>query len=94
MTSVHILGLGCAKNQVDSEVAAAQLRQAGATLVDEPAAADVILVYTCTFIEDASSESVDAILDLARHREQGGGRADVSWWPAAWPNGTATSCSS
>ena len=66
--TVHLTSLGCAKNTVDSQTVAAQLHAAGAVLVSEPDGADIALVNTCTFIEDASQESVDAILELAELR--------------------------
>jgi len=69
--TVHIAALGCAKNQVDAEVMAGQLNTLGARIVDDPEDAEVLVVHTCTFIEDASQESVDVVLELARHREQG-----------------------
>ena len=50
---------------------ASQLGVLGARVVEDPADAEVLVVHTCTFIEDASQESVDAVLALARHREGG-----------------------
>ena len=70
-TTVHLTSLGCAKNLVDSEVMAARLVGAGVRIVEEASEAQVLLVNTCTFIEDATSESVDTVLDLARHRTEG-----------------------
>ncbi len=69
--TVHLTSLGCAKNLVDSEVMAARLVGAGVGIVEEAAGAQVLLVNTCTFIEDATSESVDTILELAQHRADG-----------------------
>jgi len=69
--TVHLTSLGCAKNTVDSQTVATQLRDAGAELVSEPDGADIALVNTCTFISDASQESVDVVLELARLRQQG-----------------------
>jgi ribosomal protein S12 methylthiotransferase len=69
--TVHITSLGCAKNQVDSDVMAARLTAAGATLVDDPADADVLLVNSCTFIEDATQESVNATLGLGDLKTEG-----------------------
>lgn len=69
--ALHLTSLGCAKNLVDSEVMAARLVGEGVRIVDEPDAADVLLVNTCTFIEDATSESVDTILELGRLRTEG-----------------------
>lgn len=59
---VSIVSLGCARNDVDSEELAGRLAAEGWTLVeDEPA--DVVVVNTCTFIETARADSIDAILE-------------------------------
>src|SRR5579859_3935896 len=63
---VGFVSLGCPKNLVDSEVMMGMLAQAGAELVPRAEDADVIVVNTCSFIESAQRESVDAILDMAR----------------------------
>lgn len=56
--------LGCAKNQVDAEEMAVRLEQAGYTVSADPAAADLIIVHTCGFIEKARRESIRALIDL------------------------------
>lgn len=56
--------LGCAKNQVDSEKVVAMLSEAGYGWAETPEEADVVMVNTCAFIEEARAESIDAILDL------------------------------
>ncbi|MDD5308706.1 MAG: 30S ribosomal protein S12 methylthiotransferase RimO [Deltaproteobacteria bacterium] len=71
LRTIHFLSLGCAKNRVDSEVMAAFARARGLKLVAEPEDADVIVVSTCGFIESAREESVDAILDMGRHKAEG-----------------------
>jgi ribosomal protein S12 methylthiotransferase len=60
--------LGCAKNQVDSEKLQAMLAEAGYLVADSPAAADVVMVNTCAFIEDARRESVETILGLQEEK--------------------------
>jgi len=67
MTSrrVHLVTLGCPKNQVDSEVMLGVLARRGHEMVLDPDAADVLVVNTCAFIGPAKEESIDAILDLA-----------------------------
>jgi len=67
MTSrrVHLLTLGCPKNQVDSEIMLGVLARRGYEMVSDPEAADVLVVNTCAFITPAKEESIDAILDLA-----------------------------
>ena len=70
-TTLYMHTLGCPKNRVDSEVMLGTLSQAGFRLVSEAEAADVIVVNTCGFIESAKEESIQAILDLARMKEEG-----------------------
>jgi ribosomal protein S12 methylthiotransferase len=68
---INIVSLGCARNLVDSEVMAGILRRADYEVVAEPRQADIVLVNTCSFIDAAKEESVDAILELARLKEEG-----------------------
>ncbi len=70
-TPVYIHTLGCPKNRVDSEIMLGTLSQAGFRLVDDAAAADVIVINTCGFIESAKEESIQAILGLARMKKEG-----------------------
>lgn len=63
--SYHIETLGCPKNQVDSDKLEGTLAAAGLERADGAAAADVVVVNTCAFIEEARRESVDAILAVA-----------------------------
>jgi ribosomal protein S12 methylthiotransferase len=72
-TKVGFVSLGCPKNLVDSEVMMGMLAQAGAELIHRAEDADVIVVNTCSFIASAQQESVDTILEMARHKT--GGRA-------------------
>lgn len=60
-----LVSLGCAKNTVDSEIMLAALAGAGYRLVGDAAEAEVAIVNTCGFIEDAKRESIDAILQVA-----------------------------
>ncbi len=61
---VSILSLGCARNLIDSEVMLGILKGAGFHIVDGIEGTDVAIVNTCSFIEDAKRESIDAILDI------------------------------
>jgi ribosomal protein S12 methylthiotransferase len=70
---VGFVSLGCPKNLVDSEVMMGMLSQAGAELTANAEEADVIVVNTCSFIQSAQQESVNAILEIARLK--GDGRA-------------------
>ena len=62
----YLLSLGCPKNLVDSEWLSGRLMGMGWEPVTEPAEADVVFVNTCSFIESAVQESIDAILTLHR----------------------------
>ncbi len=68
---IYLESLGCAKNQVDSEIMLGRLKQAGWTLTDDPAEAHTIVVNTCSFIESAAQESIDIILELAEYKSSG-----------------------
>jgi ribosomal protein S12 methylthiotransferase len=68
---IYLETLGCARNQVDSEVMLARLQRAGWQPTADPAAAEAIVVNTCSFIEPAVNESIDTILELARSKKQG-----------------------
>jgi len=63
--SVAFVTLGCAKNEVDSQEMAAKLVRAGYPLVDDPEAADAIIINTCSFIQAATEESIDTFFALA-----------------------------
>ena len=77
-TAVHLVSLGCSRNDVDSEELAARLDAEGFRLVDDPDQADVIMVNTCGFIEQAKKDSIDTILEAADHKESGRTRAVVA----------------
>jgi ribosomal protein S12 methylthiotransferase len=68
---VGFVSLGCPKNLVDSEVMMGMLAQAGAELTPNAENADVIVVNTCSFIGTAQQESIDTILEMARHKTGG-----------------------
>ena len=68
---VGFVSLGCPKNLVDSEVMMGMLAQAGAELTPAAEDADVIVVNTCSFIGSAQQESVNTILEMARHKNGG-----------------------
>jgi len=68
---VHIITLGCPKNQVDSEVLSWQLKANGYSLADSLDAADVAVINTCGFIEAAKQESIETILRVAQQKSSG-----------------------
>ncbi len=68
---VHFVSLGCPKNLVDGEIMQGLLAREGHELVLDPTEADVLVVNTCSFIDEAKEESIDTILDLARYKGEG-----------------------
>jgi len=68
---LYLLSLGCARNLVDSEIMLGRIKRAGWTIVEEPQEAEVIVVNTCSFIEDAADESIEMILELAQYKQAG-----------------------
>jgi ribosomal protein S12 methylthiotransferase len=68
---VGFISLGCPKNLVDSEVMMGLLDRAGARLTTRPEEAEILVVNTCSFIDTAKQESVDTILEMARHKTEG-----------------------
>jgi ribosomal protein S12 methylthiotransferase len=71
MTKVGFISLGCPKNLVDSEVMMGILAREGYELTPRADEAEVLVVNTCSFIEPAQKESVDAILEMAEHKKFG-----------------------
>src|SRR5579863_2741563 len=71
MPKVGMVSLGCPKNLVDSEVMLGILARRGYELVPRAEDADVLIVNTCSFIEPAKRESIDTILEMARHKQSG-----------------------
>jgi len=67
----HLTTLGCPKNQVDSDKLEGTLVADGMTATAEVEDADVVVVNTCAFIEEARRESIDTILALADRRHRG-----------------------
>src|SRR5271169_3020084 len=68
---IGFVSLGCPKNLVDSEVMMGMLSQGGAQITPRAEDADVIVVNTCSFIDKAQQESVDAILEMAQLKSAG-----------------------
>ena len=68
---VSFISLGCAKNLVNTEQMMALCRDAGHTLLEEPAGADVVVINTCGFIDSAKEEAIDTILAAAQLKVEG-----------------------
>ena len=71
MQRVSIITLGCPKNQADSEMIKGLLMEKGYTYEQDPALADIIVVNTCGFIEDAKQESINTLLEMAQYKKTG-----------------------
>lgn len=67
----YVETLGCPKNQVDSDKLVGTLLADGMTPTDDPGAADLVVVNTCAFIDEARRESIDTILALEEQRKTG-----------------------
>jgi len=78
LLAVHLVTLGCARNEVDSEELAARLEQGGFRLVADPEAADAVMVNTCGFVEAAKKDSVDTLLAAADLKDHGRPQAVVA----------------
>ena len=69
--NIYIDTLGCAKNEYDSQMLAAALVERGCSIVFDPEDADIMIVNTCGFIEDAKKESIARIFELAEEKGRG-----------------------
>jgi len=63
-----MISLGCAKNLVDAEIMLGSILGQGLQITNDPAEADVLIVNTCSFIDSAKEESIDAILEAHQAR--------------------------
>ena len=68
---ILFISLGCDKNLVDTEMMLGQLSEEGFTFTDDETQAEVIIVNTCCFINDAKEESINTILEMAELKKQG-----------------------
>lgn len=71
MNKIAMIGLGCPKNQVDGEILLSSLVSDGFEITAELETADVVIVNTCGFIEDAKKEAIDNILYVAELKNEG-----------------------
>ena len=71
MKKIGLVSLGCEKNLVDSEVMLGILAKKGYEITSTPEQADVIVINTCGFIDEAKTESVDTILEMAEFKHKG-----------------------
>ena len=78
LTTVALVTLGCARNEVDSEELAGRLEAGGFRLVDNPEDADTVMVNTCGFVEAAKKDSVDTLLEASDLKTDGSAKAVVA----------------
>ncbi|BCN31427.1 30S ribosomal protein S12 methylthiotransferase RimO [Anaeromicropila herbilytica] len=69
--NILFISLGCDKNLVDSEVMLGLIREKGYTITNDENEADIIIVNTCCFINDAKEESINTILEMAEYKKNG-----------------------
>lgn len=69
--NIGFISLGCPKNQVDAELMLSKLVDAGYNIVDVAYEADVVIINTCGFIDDAKKEAIDNILEMAELKNEG-----------------------
>ena len=69
--TVCLVSLGCPKNLVDSEVILGLLSKDGYLLTTDPSKADILIVNTCSFIEDATKEAVKTVIQLSDLKTKG-----------------------
>ena len=71
MTNISLISLGCPNNQVDSEVILGRLARDGLVCTSSGEEADMVIVNTCAFIQEAVKESIEVILELAQAKKRG-----------------------
>jgi ribosomal protein S12 methylthiotransferase len=77
-TKIGFVNLGCSKNQVDSEVMLGALVADGFELTADPKKAEVVIINTCGFIEEAKQESIDTILEHGKLKQKGACRVLIA----------------
>ena len=69
--NIFFQSLGCPKNLVDAEVMLGITKEHNYTFVEDPSIAEVIVVNTCSFINDSKRESINTVIELAEHKKTG-----------------------
>ena len=77
-TTIGFVNLGCSKNQVDSEVMLGTLVADGFALTADPKKAEVVIINTCGFIEEAKQESIDTIIAHGKLKDNGSCRVLIA----------------
>lgn len=68
---ILFISLGCDKNLVDSEIMLSMLKEKGFTFTDNEEEAEIVIVNTCCFINDAKEESINTLLEMAERKDNG-----------------------
>ncbi len=68
---IGFISLGCSKNRVDTELMMGILKKRGYRLVDSIEGADLVIINTCGFIEDAKTEAIDTIIEMGELKQKG-----------------------
>lgn len=76
--NIMFISLGCDKNLVDSEMMLGMLEEKGFSFTDEEEQADIVVVNTCCFINDAKEESINTLLEMAERKKAGKLRALIA----------------
>jgi len=71
MKTIHMTTLGCDKNTIDSEMMLGLIEEKNCDIIDDPKAADIIIVNTCCFIQSAKEQSIDYILEYVDYKKSG-----------------------
>ena len=71
---IYVISLGCPRNLVDTEGMLGQLMEDGHRTIDSPEEADCTIINTCSFIQPATEESLEAILQMAQWKHEKPGR--------------------
>ncbi len=68
--NVGFVSLGCSKNLIDTEVTIGLFKDHNYTIVNNPSKADIIVINTCGFIEEAKEEAINTILEMAKYKKR------------------------
>jgi ribosomal protein S12 methylthiotransferase len=71
MKTLHMTTLGCDKNTIDSEMMLGLIEEKNYEIIDDPQAAEIIIVNTCCFIQSAKEQSIDYILEYVEYKNSG-----------------------
>ena len=71
MKTLHMTTLGCDKNTIDSEMMLGLIEEKNYAIIDDPQAAEIIIVNTCCFIQSAKEQSIDYILEYVEYKNSG-----------------------